>query len=248
MEDHVKAQDLLRQLITASHGAQAKVICHYTSEMSSAAFGKLLENRRNHQDYKRMDDYLESPECPFKSFDCSKIKVVHISNMRPVQVIIRQPECNCSPIEAFTRTYAIGAESYPLVIHASRLIVENPATTDPEDVWDLMLWARYRNREGHIYSIGKETNLETFSRLKDYHESSISKGMYGLLRKVAADLGLLHLEESEMIEGLMGLFWGTEVLTGKWCGIEGYGRADNLSDVVLHPERYYERKIRAHRR
>lgn len=72
------------------------------------------------------------------------------------------------------------------------------------------------------------------------------KGMYRLLRKVAADLGLLHLEESEMIEGLMGLLWETDVLTGKWCGIEGYGRADNFSNVVLHPERYYERRIRAH--
>ena len=49
-----------------------------------------------------------------------------------------------------------------------------------------------------------------------------------------------------MIEGSMGLFWGAELLTGKWCGIEGYGRADSLSNVVLHPERYYERRIRAH--
>lgn len=65
----------------------------------------------------------------------------------------------------------IGAESYPLVIHTSRLIVKNPVTTNPEDVWNSMLWARYSNREGHIYSIGEETNLETFSRLKDYRES-----------------------------------------------------------------------------
>ena len=54
-----------------------------------------------------------------------------------------------------------------------------------------------------------------------------------MLQKVATDLGLLHLEESVVIEGLMGLFWGTEVLNGIWCGIQGYGRADNLSDVVF---------------
>ena len=250
MEDHARAQDLLRQLTTAPDGAQTKLIHHYTSEMSPTAFHKLLEYRRNHRDHKRMDNYLASSECPFKTFDCSKIKVVHISNISnttPVQTIMPHPECNCPPMETFTRTYDIGAESYPLVIHVSRLIVMKTVSTDPEEVWDLMLWAKYRNREGHIYSFREETIFDNILGLKEYQESSISKGMYGLLQKVATDLGLLHLEESEVIKGLMGLFWGTEVLNGKWYSIESYGRVDNLSDVVLHPERYYRRRIRAHR-
>ena len=172
MGDHVRAQSLLRQLTAMPDRMQTKVIHYYTSEMSSTAFDKLIEHRRNHQDYKRMDHYLGSPECPFKTFDRSKIKVVHISNTRPVQTIIPHPDY--TPVETFTRTYAIGAESYPLVIHASRVIVEKPVSTNPEEVWDLMLWAKYRNRGGHIYSFRGESNLKILG-LTEYQKSLFPK-------------------------------------------------------------------------
>lgn len=63
-------------------------------------------------------------------------------------------------------------------------------------MWDLMLSAKYRNRESRIDSIREETDLDIFLELKEYQESSISEGMCRLLQKLAKDLGLLHLEES----------------------------------------------------
>lgn len=118
MEDHTTAQSLLSQLITAPDEAQAKVMYQYVSEMNSGTFDKLLDYRRNRPDYKRMDDYLASPACPFKTFDCSKIKVVPISNMRPVQTIIPHPECHWPPMEAFTR-------NMPLLQSCTRLSFTN---------------------------------------------------------------------------------------------------------------------------